>query len=201
MSNIDEQLMNKNKGEEAAGRAGELAEAKRGNSGGTASADDAPGGISLRERIFKKKKEEEAKSKEGGEESKLAEAATAPIRKGTSKLLQQAWLNLADSFGLTLLWIDIHVWLGSIVGHKFFCKLGQEWLDNNIISAENEYAKSQGKTLGTIEPMVMVGCNIGCFIILLSIIMIVAMIVGVIENPFKALSAAFGYLWQYFGGK
>jgi len=198
MSNIDEQLLHKTKGEEAAGRAGELMEAKRGNSGGTASATDAPAGMSLRERIFKKKKEETG-SKE--EEGKLVEAATTPIRKGTSKLLQQAWLNLADSFGLTLLWIDIHVWLGSIVGHKFFCKLGQEWLDNNIISAENEYAKSQGKTLGTVEPMVLVGCNVGCFVILLFIIMIVAMIVGVIENPLQALSAAFGYLWQYFGGK
>lgn len=200
MSNIDEQLMNKNRGEEASGRAGKLLEAKRGNASDTPGADNPSAGMSLRERFFKKKKEE-AGSKKDGEESKLAEAATAPIRKGISNLLQQAWLNLADSFGLTLLWIDIHVWLGSIVGHKFFCKLGQEWLDNNIVSAENEYAKSQGKTLGTVEPMVLVGCNVGCFVILLSIVMIVAMIVGVITNPLKAISAGFGYLWQYFGGK
>lgn len=199
MSNIDEQLLNKNKEEEAAGRAGELLEAKRSDAGGGSGAEFAPES-SLRERIFKKKQEEATATKEGGAEGKLAEAATAPIRKGTSKLLQQAWLNLADSFGLTLLWIDIHVWLGSIFGHKFFCKLGQEWLDNNIVSAENEYAKSQGKTLGTVEPMVLVGCNLGCFFILLVVIMIVAMIVGVITNPLKALSAAFGYLWQYFGG-
>lgn len=199
MSNIDEQLMNKNKGEEAAGRAGKLAEAKRGNSSDTSGVDGQSAGISLRERIFNKKKEVGAKEDEA--EGALAKAAAAPISKGTSKLLQQAWLNLVDSFGLTLLWIDIHVWLGSIVGHKFFCKLGQEWLDNNIVSAENEYAKSQGKTLGTVEPMVLVGCNLGCFFILLVVIMIIAMIVGVITNPLKALSAAFGYLWQYFGGK
>jgi len=179
MNNSAEQPMNNNGGEEAASRAGELLEAKRGNFA----------------------EQSEAAREKGGAADKIAGAATAPIRQGTSKLLQQAWLHLADSFGLTLLWIDIHVWLGSIFGDKFFCKLGQEWLDNNIVSAENEYAKSQGKTLGTVEPMVLVGCNVGCFVILLFIIMIVAMIVGIIENPLKALSAAFGYLWQYFGGK
>lgn len=195
MNNLDDQLINKEKSgkkEAASDRAGKYLEATRGSS--SDAAEEA--GSSLRERIFKKKKEAES-----GAADKVAEVATAPIRKGTSKLLQQAWLNLADSFGLTLIWIDIHVWLGTIFGNKFFCKLGQEWLDSSIVSAENEYAKSQGQMLGTVEPMVTGCCNVGCLFILLCIGMIIAMIVGVITNPLEALSAAFGYLWQFLTGK
>ena len=200
MNNVDEDIMNRQKGEAAAGRAGDLKEAKRSDSAGLQESGESESGPSLRERTFKKKK----KAKEGAdgkEDDKAAGGMFSAISQWTSKLLQNAWLNLADSFGLTLIWIDIHVWLGSIFGHQFFCKLGQEWVDNNIVSAENEYAKSQGKTLGTVEPMVLACCNVGCFFLLLSIAMIIAMIVGVITNPLKAIAAAFGYLWRYFFGK
>lgn len=197
MKNVDEQIMNKDGGEEAAERAGDLLAAKRGESPDSPE-EEVSDKTSWRARFFKRKKEA---ADEEGAASKIASAVTSPIQKGTSKLLQQAWLNLVDSFGLTLLWIDIHVWLGSIFGDKFFCKLGQEWLDSNIISAESEYAKSQGKMIGTVEPMVMVGCNVGCFFILLWLVMMVAMILGVIDNPLKALAAALGYLWQFFTKK
>ncbi len=41
----------------------------------------------------------------------------------TDNLLKQAWLNLIDSFGLTLVWINIHVFLSQVFGEKLFRKL------------------------------------------------------------------------------
>lgn len=58
---------------------------------------------------------------------KVVDAITAPIQQGTSKLLQAAWENLIPSWGLTLLWIDIHVFLNMLFP-KMFCDLGKEWL-------------------------------------------------------------------------
>lgn len=58
---------------------------------------------------------------------KVAEAVMAPIQQGTSKLLQAAWENLIPSWGLTLFWIDIHVFLNMLFP-KMFCDLGKEWL-------------------------------------------------------------------------
>ncbi len=181
---IDDQLLNKNKEEESADRVSDLREAQRSELAGGEETDEPR---SVREAVIQKKREEAAVLAKEEETGKIASAAASPIRKSTSKLLQQAWLNLADSWGLTLLWIDIHVWLGSIVGHNFFCKLGQEWMDNNIVAAENEYAKSQGKPLGTVEPMVLVGCNLGCLFLIIAIVALIAMIAGAIENPLRAL--------------
>jgi hypothetical protein len=59
---------------------------------------------------------------------KLGEKAAAPLKQALSKLLKQAWLNLIDSFGLTLIWINIHVFFKWVLGEKLFCKLGEEWL-------------------------------------------------------------------------
>lgn len=52
------------------------------------------------------------------------------VQQGTGKLLQQAWLNLIDSWGLTLIWINIHVFLRFVFGEQFFGKLGTEWLSS-----------------------------------------------------------------------
>lgn len=58
---------------------------------------------------------------------KAIEAALAPAKKGLNNLLKSAWGNLISSFGLTLIWIDIHVFLHMVLGDKLFCDLGEEW--------------------------------------------------------------------------
>ncbi len=55
-------------------------------------------------------------------------AALAPAKKAVSGLLKASWENLIDSFGLTLIWIDIHVFLNMVLGKKLFCDLGEEWI-------------------------------------------------------------------------
>lgn len=91
------------------------------------------------------------------------------VRKGTSRLLTQSWINLIDSFGTTLIYIHIHVFLRLTLGTDFFCKLGHEWYDvyaakveralNSADNAVNRFLRRQldhMKTLtGIVEVLVL----------------------------------------------
>lgn len=56
--------------------------------------------------------------------SQVAEQATSAA---TSELLQKYWIALPETFGLSIILIDIHIFLWLVVGKKYFCPLGSEW--------------------------------------------------------------------------
>lgn len=135
---IDEQLLNarereKKEADKSAARSEALREARRGLASNDASGQIGQGNQpqSLREAAQQASLKKEAEQKKGGAlgvlKDKAVSAAMAPISKATSGWLRQAWLNLIDTFGLTLIWINVHVLLSFILGDKFFCKLGDEW--------------------------------------------------------------------------
>ena len=68
-----------------------------------------------------------AKRRQTGTKGKAAKAALSPMRIALAKLLQSAWTNLIPSWGLTLFYIDLHVFLGLVFGKDIFCDLGEEW--------------------------------------------------------------------------
>ncbi|MFA5109122.1 MAG: hypothetical protein WC458_01075 [Patescibacteria group bacterium] len=196
---FDDRLLNQ---PGAAEKAGALNEARRNarrpeieETGNAPDVADRPKTLRQAVQLAKRTRDREEEKAESGGLAAQAGSAAAPISKATGKLLQQAWLNLVSSFGLSLIWIDIHVFLGAVFGHKFFCKLGAEWLDNNIQLAQAEYAKKQGKMIGTVEPMGLACCNIGCLLIFVSILCLIAMLVGAVTNPLEALKSIFGSLW------
>lgn len=90
-----------------------------------------------------------ARAKKGSD--KTADETTSPVSKGTAKLLRAAWTNLIQSFGLTLIWINIHVFLRFVFGPKIFCKLGQEWLPEKAPSAGGGANKALGNKIGLAE--------------------------------------------------
>jgi hypothetical protein len=104
----------------------------------------------------------------------LEQAVAAPIRQATNKLLQQAWLNLIDSFGLTLIYINIHVFLRFVVGKKLFCKLGQEWPTKQI----SEAAEPVSKGLGLFEVMVLLSLDFIALSVIFGALAIIYMIVN-----------------------
>lgn len=59
--------------------------------------------------------------------NKATREALAPMRIALAKLLQSAWTNLIPSWGLTLLYIDLHVFFSLVFGKDLFCDLGEEW--------------------------------------------------------------------------
>jgi len=58
---------------------------------------------------------------------KLSEELEAG-KEAIKELLKQCWTGLIPCFGLPLIWINIHFFLRHLVGIKFFCQFGEEWL-------------------------------------------------------------------------
>lgn len=211
MASIDEQLLgatpkNSEDTQQSAERAGALKEARRDSAmRGAMKMYGQPGGLSnpssLREAAKAAREGKKDKDGQGGGViDKVTDAITAPMKEGTSKLLKQSWINLIDSFGLTLIWINIHVWLGSIFGNKFFCKLGQEWIDDNIALAQKDQAEKMGKMIGTVEPMGLACCDLGCLFLVIFALSIIALMLGVITNPLEAIKALLGSIWGAITG-
>jgi len=126
-----------------------------------------------------------------GLKDKAVEEILSPAKQGTSNLLKAAWENLIDSFGLTLIWIDIHIFLSQVLGKDLFCSLGEEWFPKGT-PRNLEGAK---KSVGMAEGMAVTGLNLGCLILVIGVLSLVAMIVSGIENPMKAIKAIFGTIW------
>lgn len=82
---------------------------------------------------------------------KKEEALPNPVADSTSSLLKQAWLNLIPSFGLTLLWINLHAFLNKVLGKKFFCKLGEEWVPKEVKKKIGEAGKTTSRAIGLLE--------------------------------------------------
>jgi len=87
---------------------------------------------------------------------KLEEKVTAPAKIGTSNALRWAWMTLIPSFGLSLIYINIHVFLRMVLGEKLFCKLGEEWIPKQVSAVGGEAGKSLSKSIGIIEVMGLV---------------------------------------------
>lgn len=49
------------------------------------------------------------------------------MKKGTGELLKQSWMNLIPSWGLTAIYLNIHIF-GAQFAKKFFAEPGTEWL-------------------------------------------------------------------------
>lgn len=124
--------------------------------------------------------------------------AAAPIQQGTSKLLQQAWLTLIDSWGATLIWINIHVFLKWTVGEQFFCKLGREWLPSagkpGAAAATKGTASSSllgipAGGLGLLEAGVLGFLNLLVLLILFAIVAFCGLIVYMWTHPVESFWA------------
>lgn len=120
------------------------------------------------------------------------EMAMDAIKKGeggkllTGSILKTWWSNLIGSFGLTLIPLNLQAWAGFIEGHKFFCKLGEEWKAPGIFK----------KGIGMLEVAAVLALDLLVFLILLTIISFIIFIVSVITHPLANMKI----LWELFKG-
>ena len=181
-------------------RAGDLRAAQRGGksskSSGQAesatSAEETPAEPSLREAV-----QAQRRAQTKSRAKKALEKATAPARRATSKLLQEAWINIVPSWGLTIIWINIHVFLGMIFGNNFFCKLGAEWVDENIKKAQFDQAKDVGKVAGVFEGAGLACLDLGCLMLLLIVVAIVYFIISIISLNWDGINMIYQYLGTF----
>jgi hypothetical protein len=127
-------------------------------------------------------RQQKNKSQEEGVGGKLASAALSPVKQGTSSLLKAAWEHIIDSWGLSIIWIDIHVFLSQVLGKDLFCSLGEEWFPKGT-PRNIEGAK---KSVGLGETMGLSCLNLGCLFLILAILSIIAMIAAGLDHPLQA---------------
>ncbi|BFD24809.1 MAG: hypothetical protein JST_000116 [Candidatus Parcubacteria bacterium] len=173
---VDEKLLDINR--EAEEKAGDLQAAKREMSLGATPEESA--GLSLREQV-QVSRQEELRANKKQEKNKSLE--TNPVRLATDSLLKGAWKNLITSWGLTLLYIDLHVILNKVFGDKFFGPLGEEWTPAKIRHLSGSEIK---KTAGCLKAGETPGCailNLLVLAIIIGLLALVSLIYSVISDP------------------
>jgi len=179
--------------------AGELREGRRGAAAASEQSEGGEPGLagklqSLREatRAARQAMDLKAAAKE-----KLATMAAAPAKQGLNYLLKAAWLNLIDSFGLTLIWINIHVFLRWSVSDKLFCKLGEEWLPKEVTRAGGtEVAETANKGIGLLEIIVLLILDLIILAVILGVLALIVMIVQFMEKSWwDKLSTTLEAFW------
>ena len=151
--------------------------------------------------------------KEEGAAQKAIGQAKKSSQKGTGKILQQAWLNLIDSWGLTYLYIVFHFLNRYLTPWgDFFCRFGHEWLPemsppaSKTLTTKKEdgtgwmpnsyYDSGEDAIKGCAELTEIMSCiGIGLLILILILIafLLMSMIAYVFEHPFKT---AAGIGWE-----
>lgn len=128
-------------------------------------------------------------------EAIVEQTLTAPIRLATSEALTASWLNIIDSFGLTLIYINAHVFGRLTAGSEFFCKLGHEWAKDvpglSTTAATNKLTKELlgrfGDTIGVIEVMLLILLDIVALIILSLVFVLIVLIVAAVVSPSETI--------------
>ncbi|MDD5071415.1 MAG: hypothetical protein PHQ42_01635 [Patescibacteria group bacterium] len=144
-------------------------------------------GKGLRDRVKELKERANLKKRA---QKKIEEKVTAPAKQGTNSLLRNAWIHLIDSFGATLLWIDTHVFLHWVLGEKFFCKLGEEWIPKKVEAAGGEAGKAASEKIGLVESAGCCLLNLSALIIILFLIAVIALMFDIIAHPVKYILGA-----------
>lgn len=129
----------------------------------------------LRERVAKARQALNIKERA---KKKIEEKVTAPMKRGTGMMLRWAWLNLIPSWGLTIIYLNTHVFL-RLVFPKVFCKLGDEWVPK--IVAKHNPKNIAGTAFGIVEVIGLVMLDATIFFVIISVL---AFIVWLANNIF-----------------
>lgn len=176
--NIDEQLLSKNNDFDETKKAGQFRASLR------AQEVDGQGvATNFRQQVKEKKNLEVAI------QSKAIESVERdnPIRKLTDRLLQGAWKNLIPSWGLTLLWIDLHVFLNQVFGPTVFRELGEEWIPAGLKKIGDGQDKGSVSLIKIVEKSGCACLNLGCLFLILGVIVIISIITAPLSEQFKML--------------
>jgi hypothetical protein len=188
---IDERLM-------AAQRAGELREEKK------KAGEEGDGGID------NEKRNQEPEEQGDIRQSKLAalkekanikrrlkekvnESVINPAKMATANGLRWAWLTLIPSWGLSIIYINMHVFLRFVLP-DLFCKLGEEWVPKQAKALTGEAGGLAGKGIGILEIIALVIIDL---ILLILLLIILTIIVWISESLVLKILATGEKVWEW----
>jgi len=165
----------KNKERERRGKEGEKGEeTEKGEKG-----EEAKEGGGLRDRVSQLKEKANFKKRA---QKKIEEKVTDSVKQGTNRLLKNAWLHLIDSFGLTLIYINMHVFLRWVFP-DLFCKLGEEWMPK-IVAGKSSAKNVGGTAFGIVEVIGLLILDLIALTIIASVLTLLVMIVDFMGKGF-----------------
>lgn len=179
---IDDNLLNKRSSDTPSDNKSEENEATPGapNSRSGSSVDDRT--AEFVQNQVEARQQKTAEADEVAKTQKKDEIAKPnPVNSCSGSCLKKAWLNLIPSWGLTLIWINIHAFLSTVVGEKMFCKLGMEWVPEELKKSQSGEAQKIGKMAGIFENGGLACLNLGC---LLVVIGVAALVYTLLDNLF-----------------
>lgn len=121
-----------------------------------------------------------------------------PAHETTGRVLFLAWLNVIDSFGLTFLYVNLHVFYLYRVLPDIFCAPGEEWVPKNIRSMGGKKVKEAGATIGLLEIALVAGIDlIILFLVLMQLTFFIIMI-DVYLHPIENWAIVWSLLGEAF---
>lgn len=148
-----------------------------GNAGGQAQeGGSAEDGRSYAD-IAGENRRKKAAGEKAGEEKKEESKTGFSIRAGTDKALRWAWMTIIPSWGLSLIYINTHVFLRFIFPDAF-CKLGEEWIPKKIGTGEHSSKSVAGTAFGLAEIFGLLVMDLIFLSIIFGALAIISMIVG-----------------------
>ncbi len=161
--------------------ANELRDARRSSVAGSVNEEK---GMTLRQQVIAARKQLAGAAKNARKTSSGMGAVKGPnkAKMGTAQLLKAAWINVIDSFGATLLYINFHAFARLIPGlRNVFCRLGEEWLPKGT-SASMPGLEDKIAKVGLLEKMLLAVVDA----ILLAALLVVVALFIIIVNMFFA---------------
>ncbi len=146
--------------------------------------------LTIEKREALKKKEMQQKAERAKEKAKSDKQTFGEMGKSlTAKALKFSWLNVIDTYGLTLLYIYFHFFGKYVVSSSYFVDFGEEWT-YEVNKDSGIKTNATAAKYGEIILLILVTCLL---------ILIIAMILVAILLPAVAVIAAVSWLKGIFG--
>jgi hypothetical protein len=132
---------------------------------------------------------------------KIADTVTAPVIGATDWLLRWSWASLIPSWGLSLIYINMHVFLHWVLGGNFFSALGEEWAPKKARAMAGEAGKTGAKAVGIVESMGLLFLDLIYIFVVIGALALIVMIVtwaeaGLVEKAKWVLGAISNLGWS-----
>ncbi len=131
---------------------------------------------------------------------KLEDKVMAPARAATGAALKWAWLTVVPSWGLSLIYINTHVFLRFIFPDAF-CKLGEEWVPKVVTAGGESTAKNvAGTAFGIVEIMALLFLDLLFLLVIIAVLGFLYMIIHWMTHPIEAIWDGIKALTSLFVG-
>lgn len=111
----------------------------------------------------------------------------SPVSQASKNVLRWAWFSLIPSFGLSLIYINMHVFLRWVFPNAF-CKLGDEWVPKIAGTGEHSAKNVAGTAFGIIEITGLFVIDFLLVFLFFCIFAVLSTVINIAINPLDLLS-------------